>query len=194
MSLSLSNIRLAESRFSCPYGSRIRRISSKVSGRGVSRSRPIRLRRRSRGSTAASYPRPYDRPGDDMIRLRRGLVVRLGDAKPGAHEIEVLVDGDTENSRAIAFPELVGAVTAGDRVVLNTTALALRLGTGGRHIVIAVEGSIDSPIQDEPIPGRVTKVRYTPSQTVVSSVEETHAETLEASTGLHEMPVVCAPL
>ena len=129
-----------------------------------------------------------------MIRLRRGLVVRLGDAKPGAHEIEVLVDGDTENSRAIAFPELVGAVTAGDRVVLNTTALALRLGTGGRHIVIAVEGAIDSPIQDEPIPGRVTKVRYTPSQTVVSSVEETHAETLEASTGLHEMPVVCAPL
>lgn len=129
-----------------------------------------------------------------MIRLRRGLVARLGDARPGAHEIEVLVDGDSETSAAIAFPELVGPITAGDRVVLNTTAVALGLGTGGRHVVIAVEGEADPPMDDEPIPGRVTKVRYTPSQTVVSSVEETHGDVLDSSQGLKGMPVVCAPL
>jgi hypothetical protein len=38
------------------------------------------------------------------------------------------------------------------------------------------------------------KVRYTPVQTAVASVEETHAAVLEASEGLGQIPVVCAPL
>jgi hypothetical protein len=38
------------------------------------------------------------------------------------------------------------------------------------------------------------KARYTPVQTAVRSVEETDPELLEASEGLRETPVVCAPL
>src|SRR5918994_4825108 len=38
------------------------------------------------------------------------------------------------------------------------------------------------------------KARYTPVQTAVSSVEETHAALLESSPGLQQTPVVCAPL
>ena len=124
-----------------------------------------------------------------MIRLRRAIVIALGDARPGAHELEVDVDG--ERARAIAYPDLCGPVTVGDVVILNTTAISLGLGTGGVHFVVAVEGAL---VGDDAAPGRVMKARYTPSQTAVSTVEETHRELIEGSNGLEQTPVVCAPL
>ncbi len=124
-----------------------------------------------------------------MIRLRRAIVIALGDARPGAHELEVDVDG--ERAMAIAYPDLCGPVTVGDVVILNTTAVSLGLGTGGVHFVVAVEGA---HVGDDAAPGRVMKARYTPSQTAVSSVEETHRELIEGSNGLEQTPVVCAPL
>ena len=74
-----------------------------------------------------------------MIRLRRGIVTALGEARRGAHEVAVEVEG--EPARAIAYPDLCGPVTVGDQVILNTTAVALGLGTGGVHLVVAVEGA-----------------------------------------------------
>jgi hypothetical protein len=124
-----------------------------------------------------------------VIRLRRGIVIALGAARPGAHELEVDVDGTRE--RAIAYPELCGPVTVGDVVIINTTAIALGLGTGGVHFVVAVEGA---EIRDDDIPGRIMKARYTPLQTAVTSVEEGHREAVEGSRGLEHTPVVCAPL
>ena len=123
-----------------------------------------------------------------MISLRRGIVTALGAARPGAHELEVDVGG--EQAAAIAYPDLCGPVTVGDVVILNTTAVALGLGTGGVHIVVAVEGA--EPGMD--IPGRTMKARYTPVQTAVQSVEETHRDLLQGSPGLEQTPVVCAPL
>jgi hypothetical protein len=123
-----------------------------------------------------------------MIRLRRGVVTALGEARPGAHEVEVDVEG--ELARAVAYPDLTGPITVGDRVILNTTAVTLGLGTGGIHFVVAVEGtSVDGEA-----PGRLMKVRYTPMQTAVSGVEETHRDELERSVGIAGLPVVCAPL
>ncbi len=124
-----------------------------------------------------------------MIRLRRAIVIALGDARPGAHELEVDVDG--ERATAIAYPDLCGPVTVGDVVILNTTAVSLALGTGGVHFVVAVEGA---QVGGDDAPGRVMKARYTPLQTAVSSVEETHRDELERSSGLEQTPVVCAPL
>jgi hypothetical protein len=124
-----------------------------------------------------------------MIRLRRGIVVALGAARPGAHELEVDVDG--ARATAIAYPELCGPVTVGDVVILNTTAVALGLGTGGVHFVVAVEGA---EVGVDEISGRTMKARYTPLQTAVASVEELHRDALEGSAGLEQTPVVCAPL
>ena len=128
-----------------------------------------------------------------MIRLRRGVVTSLGDARPGAHELTVSVDGREE--AAIAYPDLTGPVTVGDAVVLNTTAVALGLGTGGVHFVIAVEGRDTGGERppEEPT-GRVMKARYTPTQTAVRSVEESDHDAIEGSAGLDGTPVVCAPL
>ena len=130
-----------------------------------------------------------------MIRLRRGIVVALGAARPGAHELEVDVDGT--RATAISYPELSGPVTVGDTVILNTTAVALGLGTGGVHFVVAVEGADGedgADGADGQRPGQVMKARYTPVQTAVVSVEESHREALERSSGLDGTPVVCAPL
>ncbi|MGH2673628.1 MAG: DUF3866 family protein [Actinomycetota bacterium] len=110
-------------------------------------------------------------------------------SRPGAQELQVDVDGTT--APAIAYPDLCGEVRPGDAVLLNATALELGLGTGGVHFVIAVEGRDLSP---EGPPGHVMKARYTPVQTAVMSVEETHADLLEGSEGLNRTPVVCAPL
>ena len=111
-------------------------------------------------------------------------------SRAGALELEVELDG--EAAPAIAYPELCGPVEPGDIVLLNVTAVELGLGTGGVHLVIAVEGK-ESPHDARP-PGHVVKARYTPVQTAVATVEETNAGLLERSEGLRGTPVVCAPL
>jgi hypothetical protein len=124
-----------------------------------------------------------------FVRLRRGKVAAITSARPGAIEVQVEVDG--ERSAALAYPDLTGPISEGDIVVLNTTAVALGLGTGGFHLVVAVEGaSATEPSH----PGRVMKARYTPLQAAVLGVEETHRDVLESSPGLVGTPVVCAPL
>lgn len=124
-----------------------------------------------------------------MIRLRRGIVTALGAARPGAHELEVDVEG--ARATAIAYPDLCGPITVGDTVILNTSAVTVGLGTGGVHFVVAVEGAESG---GDAFPGRVVKARYTPVQSVVASVEELHRDTLNDSPGLEQTPVVCAPL
>jgi hypothetical protein len=134
-------------------------------------------------------------PGDDnvaMIRLRRGTVLQVLDERPGAVELSVEVDGRT--AAAIAYPALVGPVQPGDRVLLNTTAVRLRLGTGGMHFVVAVENRGDL---DPALTGRIMKARYTPQQVAVRTVEEPdspHRQVIEEATGLEGMPVVWVPL
>lgn len=124
-----------------------------------------------------------------MIRIRRGVVRAVTRTRPGATELEVEVEG--ARAPAIAYPDLCGGVDVGDAVIVNATALELGLGTGGMHVVIAVEGRGSDGGAP---PGHVMKARYTPVQTAVASVEETHGDALEASEGLRQTPVVCAPL
>jgi hypothetical protein len=123
------------------------------------------------------------------IRLLRGTVVSVGASRPGAVELEVEVEG--ERAPALAYPDLTGPLREGDVVLLNTTAVALGLGTGGFHLVIAVEGERATELAHG---GRVMKARYTPQQVAVRSVEETHRDVLEGSRGLGGTPVVAAPL
>ena len=127
-----------------------------------------------------------------VIRLRRGVVLDVLTERPGAVELSVHVDDEPTPSRAIAYPGMVGPVAAGDRVLLNTTAVALGLGTGGLHFVVAVEGSAGPPFSPS---GRVMKLRYTPQQVNVSVVEEAGGPYRDrAGEGLDGAPVVWLPL
>jgi hypothetical protein len=129
-------------------------------------------------------------PGKSLVQLRHGSVLDIRERRPGTEELLVEIDG--REARAIAYPELTGAVAVGDTVVLNTTAVELGLGTGGFHFVVAVEGARESGGVTHG--GRVMKARYTPLQAAVRSVEETEAALLEKSPGLEGLPVVVAPL
>ncbi len=126
------------------------------------------------------------------IRMRRGIVLDVVAERPGAVELMVDVGGDP--ARAVAYPALVGPVAPGDRVVLNTTAVWLGLGTGGDHFVVAVEGSEEIEAAG---PGRTMKLRYTPHQVTVQTAEEEgspHRATMEAASELNGLPVVWVPL
>lgn len=128
-------------------------------------------------------------PGSPLVRLRRGSVREIVTARPEAVELTVELEGGP--APALAYPALVGPVATGDIVLVNTTAVELGLGTGGFHLVVAVEGGPDTDLAHR---GRVMKARYTPHQAAVQAVEETHRDLLESSRGLRNAPVVCAPL
>jgi len=123
-----------------------------------------------------------------MIQIRRGTVVEARATGSGRTDLVVDIAGAREN--AIAYDALTGPVEAGDVVVLNTTAVALDLGTGGFHIVMAVEGRE----QPGPAAGHAMKLRYTPVQNSVDAIEQTHADLLDAVSSLDGLPVIAAGL
>jgi hypothetical protein len=95
---------------------------------------------------------------------------------------------------AIAYTALSGPVAPGDRVLLNTTAVDLGLGTGGWHFVIAV---LDADLGQVQGPGHLMKLRYTPEQVAVLGVEEDvspHHAAMARADSLDGAPVVWIPL
>jgi hypothetical protein len=110
----------------------------------------------------------------------------------GAVEIEVTVDGSAV--RALAYPELTGRPHPGDRVLLNTGALAMGLGTGGYALVVALPDRLPA---DRDGPGHLIKARYTPLQATVLGADEPgspHHDTLREADDLAGLPVVVADL
>ena len=90
-----------------------------------------------------------------MPTFRTGTVGRLLSERPGLQRVE------TDQGRAYVLTELTGSVAAGDRVVLNTTAVDLGLGTGGWHVV---HWNLERDSYDERGPGHIMKLRYTSLQ------------------------------
>lgn len=130
----------------------------------------------------------------EMIRWRSGVVVSLDRSWPGATELTASVDGG-DPVRALAYDQVVGKPQVGDRVLLNTSALALGLGTGGYAIVVALPDRL--PLDPQPAPGHLVKSRYTPLQTIVLGVDEQESpshDILRDADDLAGMPVVVADL
>ena len=76
-------------------------------------------------------------------------MVSLGARWAGAQELTATTpDGVV---RALAYPAVVGDVAVGDRVLLNVTALARGLGTGGYALVVALPDAL--PADPAPGPG-----------------------------------------
>ena len=163
----------------------------------------------------AGFPRRFLPPGlcrypAEVITWRNGTVLRVRREWPGAVELEVTVsaaagpaDGEVpgptlgqapELMRALAYPALTGRPEPGDRVLLNTTALDLRLGTGGYALVVAMPDRLPP---DRSGPGHLVKARYTPLQAIVLGADEQgspYHETLRDAADVAGMPVVVADL
>lgn len=128
-----------------------------------------------------------------MLKRAIGTVTEILSERPGV--VEVLVDINGDLSKAIAYTELVAMPEAGDRVVLNTTAVSLSLGTGGYHFII--ENMTRTPSVLDQGPGHIMKLRYTPEQLSVFSVEEEdspHRAEIESFQSLNKMPVIIGQL
>jgi hypothetical protein len=127
-----------------------------------------------------------------LLKRAVGKVIEITAQRASAHELAVDVDGT--RVRSMAYPALVGTVEPGDEVVLNTTAVELSLGTGGWHFVIE---NLSRPSHDISGPGHIMKLRYTPHQVSVLSVEEDdspYRQAIEAFRSLNRMPVLIGQL
>ena len=112
-------------------------------------------------------------------------------------ELEVVMDGDDGVSTAVNYPKLAGVCSEGDRVLLNTTAVALVLGTGGKHFVVARLGEGRGVALDVESGGHIMKLRYSPLQTDVVSVESPESpfhDVMLTAEDLAGAPVVCCGL
>jgi hypothetical protein len=120
--------------------------------------------------------------------FKTGEIVRLLEERAGLQRVEV--DLGSGGERAYVLTQLTGNVEVGDRVVVNTTAVELGLGTGGWHVV---HWNLARPDWSEPGPGHIIKARYTSLQADVGSTEE-HWPELADVDSIHGMPVVAAAL
>ena len=123
-----------------------------------------------------------------MPSFRTGVVVGLLEERRGLQRVEV--DFGDGPERAYVLTQVTGSVTVGDRVVVNTTAVELGLGTGGWHVV---HWNLAREDWRQPGPGHVLKARYTSLQADVGSTEEREAVLVDCA-DVGGMPVVAAGL
>jgi hypothetical protein len=113
--------------------------------------------------------------------FRTGTVTEILSARRGLQRVEV--DGEP----AYVLTQLTGEVDVGDRVVCNTTAVDLGLGTGGWHVVHWNLARADLHPESG---GHVLKLRYTSLQADTGVAEETD----DVPASLDGTPVVALAL
>ncbi|MFD6175927.1 MULTISPECIES: DUF3866 family protein [unclassified Isoptericola] len=165
-------------------------------------------------TTAPNQPQPatpQHAPRDTPtghVTWRTGTVTARGTAWAGAREVTVRLDTPLPardlttapgEVRGLAYTTLVGDPDVGDRLLLNVSALARGLGTGGYALVVGPAGSTPAalPADPPPGPGHLVKARYTPLQAMVLGVDEqesAHHDTLRDADDLAGLPVVVADL
>jgi len=127
-----------------------------------------------------------------VVEIKRGIITAELFNRDGIQAFLVKIEDKEE--KCIAYPELTGTVKIGDEVVLNTTALTLGLGTGGYHYIMANLSGEERKLSPG---GHIMKLRYTPVQTRVLSVEEEdspHREKMLAADSLDNIPVLVGTL
>lgn len=127
-----------------------------------------------------------------MPTFRAAKVVEVTEERADLVRARVaLPNGDVE---AVGFPEMLGTLTPGDRVVVNTTGIELGLGTGGVAFVL---WNLDGDPPEPQLEGHIMKMRYTPWQTEVitaESPESSHHAALAEVESIDGLPVVACTL
>jgi hypothetical protein len=117
--------------------------------------------------------------------FRTGTVTELVSQREGLQRLAV--DGES----AYALTEIVGLITLGDKVVINTTAVELGLGTGGDHVVhwnLARSELVGGGR------GHIMKLRYTSEQSNIGAWEETRDQPPDRLPDLSGLPVLACSL
>ncbi len=101
------------------------------------------------------------------LELKKAQVQEILSHRPNYTEVRVNLSGNLV--KAVNYDALTGEIAVGDWVYLNTTAVSKNLGTGGWHFVLA---NLNQPEMAMEETGHIMKLRYTPMQVKVLSVEE----------------------
>jgi hypothetical protein len=110
-----------------------------------------------------------------MPSYRTGVVSELLETRPGLQKVSVDIGAGGE--RAYVLTQIIGPVSPGDRVVVNTSAVELGLGTGGWHIVHWNLSRDEWRERAGPVrPETVMKLRYTSLQVDVLAEAVERAE------------------
>lgn len=107
----------------------------------------------------------------NLLSYREASVVEIVEKNQHISWIKVIIDG--EIAKAINYNEMTGIIEIGDRVVINTTAVELSLGTGGVHFVIFNYNNKLKTLEGK---GHIMKLRYTPLQIRCLAAEEEDSE------------------
>lgn len=114
-----------------------------------------------------------------MPRFVTRAVSAVLEEREGLQRVEL-----NDGSRAFVLTQLIGDVGVGDRVVVNTTAVDLGLGSGGWHVV---HWNLSRNQWSGPSGGDVLKLRYT-------SLQVDRGADVAESESLDGMPVVVCDL
>jgi hypothetical protein len=145
------------------------------------------------------------------MRLITARVIKASQTRHGAQRLTVEyldTTGESVQAKALRYEDLASECKVDDLVLINVTAIDLKLGTGGISPVIANISAIrqvaDDPqggsvVFDDPAPGggHIMKLRYTPLQHEVLSVEEPDSpfhNILNETNSLKGTPVICCEL
>ncbi len=108
---------------------------------------------------------------------------------------EIYVQMEEKIQKAVNYNKLTGKINIGDKILLNTTAVELDLGTGGVHFVMA--NFTSNKKQNLKGTGHLMKLRYTPFQIKTLSVEEKNSpyrKQIVNCSSLKRMPVLIGSL
>lgn len=108
-----------------------------------------------------------------MISTLKGIVTKIILSNEGITIAEVKIEKNTfdsdQKTLAINYDDMIGPVQIGDIVIINNTAKILNLGTGGYDFIVSnLSNNNFFNIKD----GHIMKLRYTPLQINVLSIEE----------------------
>ncbi|MDD2400676.1 MAG: DUF3866 family protein [Clostridia bacterium] len=127
-----------------------------------------------------------------MINRALGIVIKVIQIEDDLELCSVLVD--EIEVKAYSFPKEVGHIITNDKVILNTTAVDLCLGSGGFHFIM---GRYSSNMIKYIGKGHIMKLRYTPFQLKVCAVEEEdspYQNKILGVTSIKGVPVIAGSL
>lgn len=127
-----------------------------------------------------------------MIDREIGTVQRIIYEDDQIQELFVLIEH--KQYKAMNFISLTGRCSSKNRVLLNTTAIRLQLGTGGYHYIIA---NLDNCEKVQEKKGHIMKMRYTPFQVAIQSMEEQgspYHKRIKDFKSLNDMPIIVGSL
>lgn len=127
-----------------------------------------------------------------MLDRETAIVKEIIFQKGDIQELKVLINNEV--NKAINYPLISGKCKVGDKVLLNTTAMRLKLGTGGYHYVIS---NVDNLEEIHSHSSHIMKMRYSPMQIVTQTMEEQNSpyhEAIKEFKTLSKMPVIVGAL